>query len=412
MLGRGSNKCWPVQDEMAANRKRLGVLASHPIQYHAPVFRELARRCDLTVFFAHRQTPEGQAEAGFRVPFDWDVDLLSGYEHRFLRNVSKVPTTARFSGCDTPEVSKAIGSGGFDAFLVTGWNLKAYWQAVHACRRQGIPVMVRGDSQLGTHRGPAKKAVKRLAYPWLLTSFARCLYVGRNSQEYYQHYGVDESKLVFSPHCVDNDWFGTRGTEESGNLWRREHGVAPDIPIALFVGKLVERKRPADFLRAIAMLKTASKTPPLALIVGDGDLRVALEELAHASTAETLFLGFRNQTQLPAIYAAANVLCLPSEADETWGLVVNEAMACGTPAVVSNACGCAPDLIEPGRTGFVFPMGDVAALADSVARSLQLKRSPIGKSAIAERVAEYSVSHAADGILQAAASCTRPAEHR
>jgi glycosyltransferase involved in cell wall biosynthesis len=390
---------------------RLGILASHPVQYHAPVFRELARQCDLTVFFAHRQTPEGQAAAGFGVPFEWDVDLLSGYEHQFLRNMAKAPATARFFGCDAPEIDKAIGRGGFDAFLVTGWNLKAYWQAVHACRQQGIAVMVRGDSQIGTHRGPAKRAVKRLAYPWLLRRFARCLYVGRKSQEYYQHYGVDEAKLVFSPHCVDNDWFGTRGTEESGNSWRRAHGVALDRPIALYVGKLVEGKRPADFLRAIARLRTVSKTPPLAVIVGDGDLRVALEELAHASAVETLFLGFRNQTHLPVIYAAADVLCLPSEG-ETWGLVVNEAMACGTPAVVSDACGCAPDLIVPGRTGVVFPMGDVAALADSVARSLQLKRSPMGKSAIAEKIAAYSVSHAADGILQAAASCTRPAEHR
>src|SRR3954471_4092901 len=103
---------------------RLGVLASHPIQYQAPLFRELAKRLDLKVFFAHRQTAQQQAEAGFGTAFDWDVDLLSGYAHMFLENRAPRPGVGRFLGCDTPEVANRIATGRFDAFLVTGWNLR------------------------------------------------------------------------------------------------------------------------------------------------------------------------------------------------------------------------------------------------------------------------------------------------
>ena len=113
---------------------RIGFLVSHPIQYYTPLFRELARQCALTVFFAHRQTAEQQARAGFGVAFDWDVDLLSGYDSRFLVNVSRDPSTDRFGGCDTPGIADEIAGGYFDAFVVPGWALHSYWQALAACQ--------------------------------------------------------------------------------------------------------------------------------------------------------------------------------------------------------------------------------------------------------------------------------------
>jgi hypothetical protein len=166
---------------------RLGILATHPIQNHAPIFRELARHCDLTVYFAHRQTPEGQAQAGFGVPFEWDVDLLSGYESAFLDNRSRHPATNRFFGCDTPGIDAAIGRGRFDAFMVTGWGVKTYWQAVMACRRRNVPVLIRGDSQLPARRRAALRLAKELIYPRLLGLFDGFLYVGRRNRDYLRH---------------------------------------------------------------------------------------------------------------------------------------------------------------------------------------------------------------------------------
>jgi hypothetical protein len=108
-------------------KRRIGFLVSHPIQYYAPIFRELAQRCDLTVFFAHKQDAAGQGKAGYGVAFDWDVDLLSGYENRFLKNVARVPSTQTFAGCNTPEIAEEISAGRFDAFVVPGWSPRGAW---------------------------------------------------------------------------------------------------------------------------------------------------------------------------------------------------------------------------------------------------------------------------------------------
>ncbi|MCX8090907.1 MAG: hypothetical protein N3I86_08245, partial [Verrucomicrobiae bacterium] len=166
---------------------RLGILASHPVQYHAPWFRALARVADVEVFFAHRQSAQEQGRAGFGVAFDWDVDLLSGYPHRFLKNVASRPGVHHYRGCDTPEIGRIIQTGlarrlaelqpagerssgaaagcesaeerRFDAFIVMGWYLRAYLQAARACRAAGVPVLVRGDSQLRTPRPLLKRLV-------------------------------------------------------------------------------------------------------------------------------------------------------------------------------------------------------------------------------------------------------------
>src|SRR5262245_10151653 len=132
---------------------RLGILASHPIQYNTPLFRDLARLLDIHVYYAHRQTAEGQAATDFGVPFEWDIDLFSGYSHEFLPNAARRPDVNRFFGCDTPTVAVKIREGRYDAFLVTGWYLKSYWQAIRACHQSRVSIMVRGDSRLDTSQG-------------------------------------------------------------------------------------------------------------------------------------------------------------------------------------------------------------------------------------------------------------------
>ena len=372
---------------------RIGFLVSHPIQYFTPIFRELAKQCDLTVFYAHRQTAEQQARSGFGVAFDWDVDLLAGYHSRFLHNVARVPSTDRFFGCDTPEIATEIAGGGFDGFVVPGWALRSYWQAVRACRHAGVPVFVRGDSQLAGPRGSALRLAKAVAFRGVLRQFDGFLYVGQRSRDYLLHYGAACERLFFSPHCVDNDAFraAVRRPAEPDRIKR-----------ILFVGKLIERKRPLDVLRAAALLAGRGDTIEVAF-AGSGELQDALTNAAAAAGLRAHFHGFVNQSELPAIYAAADVMVLPSDGRETWGLVVNEAMACGVPAVVSDAVGCGPDLVEPGLTGAVFPLGDVAALANGIKTVLAFDRGRTQK-ALAERVETYSPLRAAQGIAGAASA--------
>jgi glycosyltransferase involved in cell wall biosynthesis len=379
---------------------RLGVLATHPIQNHAPIFRELARRCAVTVYFAHRQTPQGQAEAGFGVPFEWDVDLLSGYHSTFLNNRSRRPATNTFFGCDTPDIDEVVDTGRFDAFLVMGWAVKSYWQAVRACRRRNVPVLVRGDSQLAARRALAVHVLKELFYPRLLRLFDGFLYVGHRNRDYLRHYGLPEKRLFFSPHCIDNDLFASKAEAERRALGKAAEGVA-GVRSVLFAGKLVGNKRPFDVIRALALVR-AQGCQAQAVFVGAGELEAALRREAAGSGVPAVFHGFQNQSRMPLAYATADLLVLPSH-QETWGLVVNEAMACGVPAVVSDTVGCGPDLIDAGRTGAVFPMGNVTALAEAIRTTLALEPSSVRRY-LDKKMAAYSPASAARGIIDGASA--------
>lgn len=376
---------------------RLAVVASHPVQYYAPLFRHLAGQLDLTVFYCHRADQFDQARAGFGVEFDWDVDLLSGYHHQFLENVAKKPGLGRFSGVDTPEVWARLGQGRFDGVLVLGWYLKSFLQALWAAKRSGIPVMVRGDSHLATPRSWLKRLAKEVSYPIFLRQFDAALIVGERNRAYWRHYGYPVERLFSSPHCVDTEWFSARATSQAGNELRDKLGISRGAPIATFVGKLVEFKRPADAVLAVAQAR-ALGIPAELLVAGAGQLEAPIRSMAAEHGVPLHTLGFCNQSKMPAVYAAADALILPSTGRETWGLVANEALACGTPTLLSDAVGCAPDLTVNPRVSRTFPMGDVKACGEAL---VDMLAHPPSKADIAQVSEQFSISEAARGIVAA-----------
>ena len=384
---------------------RIAIVASHPVQYQAPWFRALAESADVHVFFCHRQSAGDQARAGFGTPFEWDVPVLDGYRHSWLVNVAPQPHVHGFRGCDTPEIRDRLAEGRFDACIVNGWYLKSYLQAIRACWSHGLPVLVRGDSRLHRRGAPIKSAVKFVPYRWFLRRIDGHLYVGAENRAYLLHYGVSPDRLFFAPHFVDNRHFadGAERARRSGAVeaMRREWQAYADAVVLVFVGKLVTHKRPGDFIAAIARLVERGVNVR-GVIVGSGALETTLAEEVRARNLPVHFAGFQNQKALPAFYAAADCLVLPSDA-ETWGLVVNEAFATGTPAIVSDEVGCAADLIASGETGFTFRAGDVEHLTS---RLLQFCRLPwetrrAQRIAARTRIATYSCDAAAAGTLQA-----------
>lgn len=387
------------------------MVTTHPIQYQAPWFRALTLqpRIDLTVFYA--QLPSAQEQGtGFGVPFIWDMPLLDGYRHVLLRNVAQPASLSTFRGCDTPEIGRALRDGGFDAAIVNGWHTKSGLQALAACRRQRRPCVVRGDSNALRPRPLHVRVLHRL----LLSQYAAFLTVGRSNADFYRQAGVPSRKLFSGPHCVDNGRFGAQAAELAPQraALRAEWRIAPDACTFLFCGKLIPKKRPEDALAALSRTLRGKCAPIHLLIAGDGELRSACEQRVRAEALPVTFAGFLNQTEIARAYVAADALVLPSDYGETWGLVVNEAMACGRPAFVSDRVGCHPDLVLPGVTGDVFPFGDVEALATLWRRFAEQPALLREMGAAAQRhVTAYSIEVLVTGSLQALA-CVAPSEQR
>jgi glycosyltransferase involved in cell wall biosynthesis len=349
---------------------RLTAVLTHPIQYYAPWFRHLhahAPQLALTVVYATRPTPAQQG-AGFDVPFEWDVPLTEGYRSvvvRAARPDDRIDTGA-FSGVDVPEIGAAIADTQPDVVLITGWYSKTLVRALAACRRRRVPVLFRGDSHMLS--GPAGwRRPLWMAKTWaLLRMFDGYLSPGTRVDEYLARFGVPAYRVFRVPHGVDNDLFAQSAAAyqapETRAAARRDAGIDPSAFVVLFAGKLVDRKRPLDLIRAAARTTAETKV----IVAGAGPLEAAMREEAARLGVEARMLGFLNQTQLGRAYAIADCLALPSDHSETWGLVVNEALATGLPAIVSDAVGCAPDLVHDSVTGRQYPLGDVAALAQAI----------------------------------------------
>jgi len=384
-------------------RYRVGLLATHPIQYYTPWYRALARLVDLHVYYSHRQSSADHARSEFGVAFEWDVPLLDGYRSSFLHNRARRPDVSQFAGCDTPELAALIRAERYDAFIVTGWGVRSFWQAMAACWRTGTPLLVRGDSHLLTPRSLPKRLFKRLAYGAFIPRFAGYLVVGERTRQYFMHYGADRRRMFPAPHAVDNQRFAARARalRPLRSQLRAAWGIPDDALLFLFAGKLVLRKRPHDFIQAVGQAARANRRI-WGFVVGDGPLRGELEALVAQSGLPVRFAGFLNQAAMPDAYSVSDALVLPSDASETWGLVVNEAMAAGLPALVSDAVGCAPDLIRPGCTGEQFPLGDHAALARLMGALAARPTQLAALGAAAQRhIQRFAVELAAEGAWAA-----------
>lgn len=393
-------------------KRRIGFLLTHPVQYYSPFFRELAVRpeVELEVFFAHRPSGAEQGQ-GFGVAFQWDVDLTSGYPHRFLRNVARRPAKG-FWGYHTPSIFREIRERKFDLFVVQGWGWRCMLQAYLACKVTGTPVAVRSDSQLP--QGPGhrvawwKRELKRLFYPFFIRGYDLCLPYGERSADYLRHFGGRNAHLI--PHVVDHAWFEKQARwlrERRGEI-REAFGVPPGAVCFLFCGKFEEKKRPGDLLLALERLtRDVSCEAVHLLLVGGGVLEGELRRATSEKRLPVSFAGFLNQGQIAEAYVAADVLALPSNSQETWGLVVNEAMACGLPVVVSDSCGCSTELVREGETGFRFPEGDIDALAEAMRKMRMLpeeKRTRMGAAAQKLAGTEFTIPVAVDRFVMAVRS--------
>jgi len=231
---------------------------------------------------------------------------------------------------------------------------------------------------------------------------AGCLPIGKLNRDFYAEAGVNDERLWFSPYSVDNERFRIAGTINPNERAQmlRAIGCEPELPTVLFVAKLLPGKRPLDLPMAVSNMRH----PVNVVIIGDGPL---YEDVVRVSAQQKhcRALGFKNQAEIARWYGAADIFTLCSER-ETWGLVVNEAMAAGCVPVISDAVGCGPDLVDDS-TGLVIPVGDPSALAAALDRLIDspvlIEKLRLGG---ATRIHEYSIQATARGIERAVVAVT------
>lgn len=384
---------------------RIAFVNTHPIQYFAPLYAYMTRNCGLetTALYLSDFSLRGEKDQGFRRTVKWDIDLLSGYEARFLGKRSSTRRPGGFFSMLGPELWSAIRNGEFDAVVVHGHNLACHYLALAAAKSSGTPVFLRGETHLGLRRKGLKAMLRTPLIRPVLHSFDAVLAIGSANARYYEAMGIAPERIFHVPYTVDNERFELQAelTIAAREALVTSCGLDPSRPVIIFAAKFEERKRPGDLIRAYANLRRSGTDAQLAMF-GSGELEEELRELVLQEKIEdVVFPGFRNQSELPAIYGACDAFVLPSE-NEPWGLAVNEAMAAGAPIILSREIGCAEDLVEDGINGRVFDARDIPGLTDALRDVVQDRaRAEAMRAASKVRIANWSYRECAKGIREA-----------
>jgi glycosyltransferase involved in cell wall biosynthesis len=383
--------------------KKIAIITSHPIQYYAPWFQYLttAKEIKIKVFYLWDFGVTQQVDAGFQQTIQWDIPLLTGYDHEFVPNTSSNPGTQHFWGLQNPTLQQQVNVYQPDAVLLLCYNYASIYRFLWQWPAQQIPLLFRGDSHRLLPRYGLKERLRRQLITLIYQRFAAFLYVGTANQDYFRYHGASPEQLFFSPHAIDNDRFFTQSeaAEHQAQNWKQKLGIPANHAVILFAGKFEDKKRPLDLLQAYLQANLLNVS---LLFTGAGPLEAELRSNA-ASHPNIYFAPFQNQSMMPRTYAIADVFVLPSYGSgETWGLAINEAMCMARPVITSTHVGCTQDLVNPYKNGLVFPAGDVAALSKCLQKAFANPTQLKSWGAESHRiVSAYSYAQTTQGLKEA-----------
>ena len=378
---------------------RLVILTEIIAPYRIPVFNALARReeIDLHVIFLAESDPKLR---------DW---LVYKDEIRFSYQV--LPSWRRKFAGHNLLLNRGLKSGlqraAPDAILCGGYNYVASWQAMSWARRRRVPFILWVESTERDIR--SRNRVIEFLKRRFIKRCSAFVVPGKSSLRYVMSYGVLERDVFTAPNAVDTELFAQRAEAVRQEAEKRRQALQLPPRFFLFVGRLVREKGVFDLLEAYGKLTLELRTLVSLVLVGEG---IAREEVTRRARqivpGQVRCAGFVQRDHLADYYALAEGFVFPTHSD-TWGLVVNEAMACGLPVIASDAAGCVADLIEDSWNGWVVRRGDVIQLASAME---ELGRDPDGRARMGnhsrERILSYSPEACAAGIAQAARSVARP----
>lgn len=375
---------------------KLAIITTHPIQYNAPLFKMLSSRGRIAVkvFYTWGQSRDKVYDARFGIERNWDVPLLDGYDYEFINSTAKHPDSNRFFSVVNKGLYQRLVNEEFDAVLIYRWSLWSHFLLMQ--KLGGKPVLLfRGDShllqQLSGWKLLLKKCLLRFVYRKVDMAFA----TGIHSRDYFLFSGLKPQQVLIASHAVDNDFFSTDAPAKEAEALqqRRQLGIPDAAVVFLYAGKFYGVKQLHLLINAFKNLPSSQY---YLLLVGNGEEEASLKSLA-ADHPRILFQPFQNQSAMPVVYRTGDVFVLPSKS-ETWGLSINEAMACERPVIVSDKCGCAPDLILQGQTGFVFESGNAEQLRESLLKfSDRITSQKLGKQAAAY-IRQFSLERIAAAI--------------
>lgn len=379
--------------------KSLVFINSHPIQYFAPLYRQLSESNTyaLKVLYLSDETVNGYIDEQFGTHVQWDIPLLEGYDYKFIPNNSWKPSFYNgFWGLINWGLISELRRMPPSIVISHGWEYASNIIALWAAKAFGHTVCLRGETPLMHEM--AKKGLKKWLRFWYLKCLVfsvvdKFLYIGQQNKLFYKAFGISEEHLAFVPYAVDNERLQDqyKALLPEREKLRQQLGLTGKRLI-LYSGKLTPKKRPLDLLQAYAQLR--ADEPALALIfMGDGNLRTEIEAycLKH-NVPDVLITGFVNQSQIAQYYTVADLFVMCSGVGETWGLSVNEAMNFELPLIISDQVGCFDDLLIKDSNGFSFHQGDVSSLHLALFRFLHCsvdKQQKMGYCS-SEHVSRYS----------------------
>jgi glycosyltransferase involved in cell wall biosynthesis len=351
---------------VARSKIRLAIIVSHPIQYYVPLYQRLARRDDLflKVFFTWHRGETSTKDPEFDLSVSWDIPVIEGYESELVPNVSSDPGTHHFLGLRNPSLIERINKWRPDIVHITGWAWLSHFVAMRSFYKSGMPTLFRGDSHLlnTVPQGPRwwlKRTILKRVFSWP----SGFLVVGAANRNYYEAFGVEPGRLFACTHSIDVARFAEPSDqyEREAREWRQQLGIADRACVLLFAGKFTHIKRPIELMRTIQTLRNSET---VLVMVGSGELEEQIKAIAAATPSFFRVLHFQNQSRMPIVYRLGDLFVLPS-ASETWGISVNEALACGRPILVSDNVGCAADVADPSCAR-VFSWADPSSLPKAV----------------------------------------------
>ncbi len=385
---------------------RLAWLSSHPAQYQAPLLRAIAGSpgIDLTALFFSDFSSRKYFDRGMAHAVTWDVPLLDGYKYEFIQTEKKVRDGVTFWHPPIQRLSSILTKKRFDAVMVQGWSHHGYIEGLWAAKRSGLKVLLRCEATDHVAGSTGfKRILRNRIVKFMLERADCCLAIGTRNREFYAAHGVSPERIGLMPYCVDNDHFRNMAQGADSQALRAQLDLEAGRPIILYASKLTARKHADLLLEGYLQLP---EPRPYLLFVGDGELRPELEENVSARKLnEVRFLGFRNQNELPGLYALADIFALPS-VNETWGLVVNEAMNAGCAILVTDQVGSATDLVQSGVNGMVIPPMDANAIAVALSHMLERQRySDMGLRS-REIIAGWGIDACVKGLSEALVALT------